>query len=67
MVAFYVLDLLCSSKKIDINELRDVYPYSKELQEITTKMEERLSNDIHQINEEAAKVENDADRVMRVS
>ncbi len=58
---------MCSSKKFDINELRGVFPYSKELQEITTKMEERLSNDIHQINEEAAKVENDADRVMRVS
>ena len=54
-------------RKFDINELRGVFPYSKELQEITTKMEERLSNDIHQINEEAAKVENDADRVMRVS
>lgn len=67
MIAFYVLDLLCSSKKFNIDELNDSFPYSKELQEITTKMEESLSNDIDKIQEEALKVETDADRAMKVS
>lgn len=67
VIAFYVLDLLCSSKKFDMTELNEGFPYSKELPEITNKIEESLSNEIKKITEEAVKVENDADRVMRVS
>lgn len=67
LIAFYVLDLLCSSKKFNMTELNEGFPYSKELPEITSKIEENLSNEIKKITEEAEKVENDADRVMRVS
>lgn len=67
IIAFYVLDLLCSAKKFDVQKLSSVYANKDELREIFSNMQNQLTNDIEKINEEALQVESDADKVMNKS
>ena len=67
IIAFYVLNLLCSAKNFDVRELSDIYEDSEELKNIITFMEKSLAGDIEQINQEALKVSDNADRAMNKS
>lgn len=65
LIAFYVLNLLCSAKKLDYTDLNDVYVSDESMEETFKRLEECLNKDLEQINEEVKNVEEDISSVMK--
>lgn len=65
LIAFYVLNLLCSAKKLDYTDLNDVYVSDESMEETFKRLEECLNKDLERINEEVQDVEEDISSVMK--
>lgn len=65
LIAFYVLNLLCSAKKLDYTDLNDVYVSDESMEETFKRLEGCLNKDLEQINEEVQDVEKDISSVMK--
>lgn len=65
LVAFYVLNLLCSAKKLDYKDLDDVYVSEESVDETFRRLEDCLNKDLEKINEEVHNLEENITSVMR--
>lgn len=65
LVAFYVLNLLCSAKKLDYTDLDDVYVSEESVNETFRRLEDCLNKDLEKINEEVHNLEENITSVMR--
>lgn len=65
LVAFYVLNLLCSAKKLDYTDLDDVYVSEESVDETFRRLEDCLNKDLEKINEEVHNLEENITSVMR--
>lgn len=65
LIAFYVLNLLCSAKKLDYTDLNDVYVSDESMEETFKRLEGCLNKDLERINEEVQDVEEDISSVMK--
>lgn len=65
LIAFYVLNLLCSAKKLDYTDLDDVYISDDSMKETFKRLETCLNNDLEKINEEVHDVEEDISSVIK--
>ncbi len=65
LIAFYVLNLLCSAKKLDYTVLNDVYVSDESMEETFKRLEGCLNKDLERINEEVQDVEEDISSVMK--
>lgn len=67
LVAFYVLNLLCSAKRFSISELGQVYADDEGLSALYQKLESCLYKDVSQINEQINQVDEDVSNVLKAS
>ena len=66
LIAFYVLNLLCSAQKFSISELYQVYSEDEGLPTLYEKLNSNLAHDVNDINMEIADVENNAHDVFNL-
>ena len=67
LVAFYVLNLLCSAKRFSISELGQVYADDEGLSALYQKLESCLYKDVSQINEQINQVDEEVSNVLKAS